>query len=257
MQQKKNMKQQLTLLSSSDQANYIERLLIQSNYEGGHMEYNRKRIFPEQFEKIDRFLFYPLMSFHQLSSLAIDCTFDRSIELAYIFDILTCCKLLESLTLDHVSVCSVPDDLQHLSVDTLLNSARIKFLTISKFNVIRRSPSLVQTNLILNILFTSNCKSLETFNLEFASIVTESQKIDDPMADNIYLDLFQLNELRKLNITYKLGSSIVATNKNDQYEIYEFKCHKPHMKLKTQTFNYQTIVTLPQQAITINSRLVL
>lgn len=254
---KDNMKQQLMLLSLSDQANYIERLSMQNNYEGGHMEYNRKRIFPEQFEKMDRFLFDPLMSFHQLSSLVIDCTFGRSIELAYIFDILACCKLLESLTLDHVSVCSVPDDLKHLSVNALLDSARLKYLTISKFNVIRRSPSLVQTNLILNNLFTSNCKSLETFNLEFASIVVESKKIDDPMADNIYLDLFKLHKLRKLNVTYKLGSSIVVTKKNDQCETYEFKRHKPHMKLKIQTLNYQTIVILPQQAITINSCLVL
>ncbi|KAG2195631.1 hypothetical protein INT46_000700 [Mucor plumbeus] len=254
---KDNMKQQLTLLSSSDQANYIERLSIQSNYEGGHIEYNHKRIFPEQLEKMDRFLFNPLLSFRQLSSLVIDCTFDRSIELAYIFDILACCKFLETLTLDHVSVCSSPDDLQHLSVDALLDSSRLKYLTISRFNVIRRSPSLLQTNLILSSLFTSNCKSLETFNLGFASIVIEPQKIDDPMADNIYLDLFKLHELRKLNVTYKLGSSIVVINKNDQCETYEFKHQKPHMKLKTQTFNYQTIVTLPQQAVTINSRLVL
>lgn len=253
-----DLKKQLSLLSDSDQSNHLQHLKLHSNYPGGHYEYTQKRALQEESQGFDTRLFQSLSNFARLKTLEFNCAFGRSCDLAHLIQILAYCKSLRSLHLDHVSVSNEMSDIL-LSPVTVDQFPQLEHLTITKLNIKRDSQALVDTNLILKRVLQGLQNSLETIYLELGSITFGQNKVDHPLADYLYLDLSTLQELRRLSVNYALGSSTITTERGEQCETHEFgrNNHVFNKVPPPPPSQYQTKVILPQQAIKINTRLVL
>ncbi|EPB89465.1 hypothetical protein HMPREF1544_03696 [Mucor circinelloides 1006PhL] len=255
-----SLKNQLTRLSDSDQSNHIQHLKIQSNYAGGYHEYNQKRALKKEIQRFEPSLFQPLSGFPQLTSLEFKCTFGRSCELAQLIQILTHCKSLESLALDHVSVSDVPDILQHsVATNLFISNSRLRYLAISKLDIKRGSGTLVETNLILRNVLEGLQGSLREIRIDIGSITEDQNRVSHALADNLYLDLSKSQELRGVSVRYTLGSSVISTERGGQCETHEFGRNNRSFKKITLPNKYvhETKIILPQQSIKINTLLVL
>ncbi|KAL7311319.1 hypothetical protein PS15m_009097 [Mucor circinelloides] len=255
-----SLKIQLTRLSDSDQCNHIQHLTIQSNYAGGYHEYNHKRALKRDIQRFRPSLFQPLSKFPQLTTLEFKCTFGRSCELAQLIQILIHCKSLQSLTLDHVLVSDVPDILQHsVAANLFISSSQLRYLAISNLDIKRGSGTLVETNLILRNVLEGLQGTLREIRIDVGSIIEDQNKVDHPLANNLYLDLSKSHELRGVSVSYTLGSSVISTERGGQCETHEFSRNNHSFKKVTPPNKYvhETKIILPQQSIKINALLVL
>lgn len=251
-----SLKKQLSLLSHSDQSNHLQCLEIRSNYPGGHYEYSQKRALREEFQPFDASLFQSLSTFSQLTTLEFNCTFARSCELAHLIQILSYCKTLLSLTIHHASVSDVFYMSQHSRTTPF---SQLKYLTITELNINRGSQTLVEINLILGSVLKGLQDSLREIYLEFGSITFDRNEANRrPLANYVHLDLSKLHQLKELSVNYAFGSSIITTERGGQRQTHEFvRNNHRFTKVSPPTSYYQTKVILPQQAIKVNTILVL